>query len=77
MKSKNVHHWSVAAVKAQTLSLHGRLQVIGASAASNQAERRRGNFTDTAAILARDRASYLETLRTGHFSVRRGFGKVD
>ena len=63
---------SVAAVQAQTLSLHGRLRVIGASAA----EKRRDNFLNTAAILARDRASYLETLR-GHFRVKRGFGKVD
>ena len=27
-------------------------------------------------LVARDRAVFLETLRTGHFRVRRGFGKV-
>ena len=64
---------SVAAVRAQTLSLHGRLLVMGASAAE---KRRVKIFLDMAATLARDRASYLETLR-GHFRVRRGFGKVD
>ena len=63
---------SVASVRAQTLSLLGRLQVIGAS----MAEKRRVLFLDTAATLARDRASYLETLR-GHFRVKRGFGKVE
>ena len=64
---------SVASVRAQTLSLLGRLQVIGTSTA----ERRRALFMDSATTLARDRAVFLETLRTGHFRVRRGFGKVD
>ena len=65
---------SVAAIRAQCLSLLGRLQVIGAS---KELERRRAKALDTVYTMAQDRASFLKSLKNGYTRIRRGFGKVD
>ena len=67
---------SVTAVKAQCLSLLGRLEVIG-SGGFSEAANRRNMALDTAFSMQKDRASFLETIRATNFRVRRGFGKVD
>ena len=69
-------HISVAAVKAQCLSLHGRLEVIGGAGYGDAAERR-NLALNTAHSMQMDRASFLETTRAGSSRIRRGFGKVD
>ena len=67
---------SVATVKAQCLSLHGRLEVIGGSGQA-EANHRRKLALDTAYSMQQDRASFLETIRGTNSRVRKGFGKVD
>ena len=66
---------AVASVRAQCLSLLGRLQVIGGSGQA-EAGRRRAAALESAFTMARDRAAFMEAIRTGHHRVRRGFGKV-
>ena len=59
-----------------SVSLHGRLEVIGGAGYGDAAERR-NLALNTAHSMQMDRASFLETTRAGSSRIRRGFGKVE
>ena len=66
---------SIAAVRAQCSSLHGRLATMGPGLAASVA--RRGRAVELERELQRDRLAHLESLRQHHSVVRKGFGKTD
>ena len=63
---------SVAAVKAQCSSLLGRLEVIGPG--MKEAAGRRARALDVAFSMERDRAAFMQTIRTpvSHIRIRNG-----
>ena len=65
---------SIAAVRAQCLSLHGRLEIIGPGHA--EAAGRRTRALNMAYSMQRDRVAFRETIRATNYRVRRGFGRV-
>ena len=66
---------SVAAVRAQCLSLHGRLEVMGTGLKEAAARRTAGLAMDHS--MEQGRMSFLQTLRQPQHGIRRGFGKVE
>ena len=62
---------SIAAVRAQCITLHGRLQLIGMGL-SGAAARRAG-----AQAMERDRLTLLQSLRAPQHGVRQGFERVE
>ena len=66
---------SIASVRAQCISLHGRLELIGTGLAETAA--RKSAAMAMAHAMELDRATFLQTLRAPQHGVRRGFGKVE
>ena len=62
---------SIAAVRAQCSSLHGRLEIIGPGHA--EAAGRRSRALNMAYSMQRDRLAFRESIRATNFRVRRGF----
>ena len=65
---------SIAAVRAQCSSLHGRLEIIGPG--HTEAAGRRSRALNMAYSMQRDRLAFRGTIRATNFRVRRGFGRV-
>ena len=65
---------SIAAVRAQCLSLHGRLETLAPG--HKEAANRRGKAVELAWAMAEERRAHIESLRQHHSALRRGFGKV-
>ena len=66
---------SIASIRAQCISLHGRLELIGAGLA--EATARRSAALAMAHTMERDRDTFLQTLRAPQHGIRRGIGKID
>ena len=65
----------IAAVKAQCLSLLGRLDGLGTGAVCAQGRRRRAE--DQEALWARERKAHSLSIKQGFNASRRGFAKLD
>ena len=65
----------MAAVRAQCLSLHGRLETLAPG--HKDCARRKDKAVEHSWAMARERQAHLEALRQHHAVMRRGFGKVD
>ena len=63
-----------AAVRAQCITLHGRLEMIGMGLLG--AAGRRAGAQAMAYAMEKDRLTFLQTLRAPQHGVRRGFGRV-
>ena len=66
---------SMASIRAQCISLHGRLELIGTGLA--EAATRRSAALAMAHTMEQDRVTFLQTLHTPQHRVRRGFGKTE
>ena len=65
----------MASIRAQCISLQGRLELIGTGLA--EATSRRSAALAMAHTMEQDRATFLQTLHAPQDRVRRGFEKVE
>ena len=66
---------SVAAVRAQCLSLHGRHETLAPG--HKDCAKHKDKAVEHSRAMARERQAHLEALGQHHSVMRRGFGKVD
>ena len=69
------HKISIAVVRGQCISLHGRLELIGMGLSESETSARIAGTQAMAHAMERDTLTFLHTLRTPQHGVQRGFGR--